>query len=716
MMLRLLSLPLLLALLGAPVAHALESPPVKTPHAEVTLVSETSAVAPGSSFRLGLRFRLAKGWHIYWINPGDAGEPPHLDLTLPQGATASPIAWPTPQRIPEGPVMTYSYVGEVLLPLTVTAPADVSAFPITAKASWLICEKICVPEEGAFKLDLPVGAAGSSPEARLFAAADQRIPTPSPYAASLSPGAALTLSGADISQASVHDAVFFPGTWGAIEDAAPQTLTVEDGKFTLALKPAQSFDAKVALSGVVAITDAKGAQRFLAVSAKAEGGAADAAGAAAKSAPVLAPVGSAPTAKSLAAPGPAAPADIGVAAMLLFAFLGGLILNLMPCVFPILAIKAVAVAKLAGNERGAMRAEAAAYTGGVLVAFAGLGVALMAFRAAGSIAGWGFQFQSPTFVAALAFLFVAVGLNLSGVFEIGGGFVGAGGGLADRGGRLGSFFTGFLAVLVATPCTAPFMGAAIAAALSSTPIVTLGVFLALGLGLAAPYLLIALTPGLARLLPKPGPWMAILKQVLAFPMYGAAAWLIWVISQQAGPDGVLATVSGIVLVGLAAWLVGVTQMREGRARTLGRGAAALATLGALAILYGVATAPLPPAAALAATEGESPFSTTRLAALRAEGRPVFVNMTAAWCVTCLVNERIALSSDAVRNAFTLRNVAYLKGDWTRADPAITDFLREHGRDGVPLYVLYPPKGEAPIVLPQVLTASVIIEELDRFGS
>jgi thiol:disulfide interchange protein/DsbC/DsbD-like thiol-disulfide interchange protein len=709
MMQRLLPLSLALGLLAVPWAHALESAPVKTPHAQVTLVSEVDAVEPGKPFRLGLRFQLAKGWHIYWVNPGDAGEPPHLDLTLPDGATASDIAWPTPLRIPEGPVMTYSYLGEVLLPLTVTPPGKIASFPVAAKASWLICEKICVPEEGSFLIDLPIGAASPSPQAQLFAAADARIPRPSPFTAKLASDASLSLAGDAISSGSVHDAWFFPDKWGAIDDAAPQTLTVADGKLSLALKPGQTFDPKASLSGVLVVKDAAGTETFLNVAA----------------APGEAAIGAAPAGRARAEqqPGKAASVpriqegtDIGVPTMLLFAFLGGLILNLMPCVFPILAVKAVALVKLAGHERGAVRAHAGSYTFGVLVAFAGLGGLLLAFRAAGSVAGWGFQFQSPAFVAGMAWLFFTVGLNLSGVFEVGGSFVGAGGSLAARGGHLGSFFTGFLAVLVATPCTAPFMGAAIAAAVAAPPAVTLAVFVAMGLGLAAPYALLALVPGLARALPRPGPWMAILKQALAFPMYAAAAWLVWVISQQAGSDGVLATLSGVVLIGLAAWVFGATQAREGRLRPLGRAVATAAMLGALVVLYGVATIPAPPASPSVATGDEKPYSSSRLAALRAAGRPVFVNMTAAWCVTCLVNERIALSSDAVRKAFADRNVAYLKGDWTRADPAISNFLREHGRDGVPLYVLYPPNGAMPIVLPQILTASSVIDELDRFGS
>ncbi|MFI4994878.1 MAG: protein-disulfide reductase DsbD family protein [Hyphomicrobiales bacterium] len=701
-----------LGLLGAPGAQALESAPVKTPHAEVTLLSEVNAVEPGKPFRLGLRFRLAKGWHIYWVNPGDAGEPPHLELALPQGAGASDIAWPTPLRIPEGPVMTYSYLGEVLLPVTVTPPRDITSFPIEAKASWLICEKICVPEEGSFALALPAGAAAPSPEAALFAAADERIPRPSPFAAQIRPDATLSLTGEGISPRSVSDAWFFPDKWGAIDDAAPQTAVVADGKLTLSLKAAQTFDPRARLTGILVLEDAGGAESFIAIAAmpgEAVAGASPASGPArtadeaarqpARSA-ILAPVA----------------ADIGILTMLLFAFLGGLILNLMPCVFPILAIKAVAIAKLSGHERAAVRAHAASYTLGVLIAFTSLGALLLGFRAAGSAAGWGFQFQSPVFVASMAWLFFLVGLNLSGVFEVGGSFVGAGGSLAGKAGHLGSFFTGFLAVLVATPCTAPFMGAAIAAAIAAPPAATFAVFLMLGLGLAAPYALIALSPRLARLLPKPGPWMAVLKQVLAFPMYAAAAWLVWVISRQAGSDGVLATVAGIVLLGLAAWAVGTTQGREGRARSLGRAVAALATLSALVILYGVATAPAPSASSAVAECDAGPYSAARLAALRAEGRPVFVNMTAAWCVTCLVNERIALSSEAVRKAFADRHVAYLKGDWTRADPAISAYLREHGRDGVPLYVFYPPKGETPIVLPQLLTASAVLDELNRFGS
>jgi thiol:disulfide interchange protein/DsbC/DsbD-like thiol-disulfide interchange protein len=696
-----------LALAGAPAAHALESEPIKTPRAQVRLVSEVEAVEPGKPFRLGVSFKLAKGWHIYWVNPGDAGEPPQLDLTLPRGATSSPISWPAPLRVPEGPVMTYSYIGDVLLPFTVTSPRGVTAFPVEARLRWLICEKICVPEEGTLRLDLPVGAATPSPQAPLFADADARIARPSPYVATISRDGVLSLTGETISPQTLKDASFFPDHWGAIDDAAPQTFTVAHGEATLALKPASTFDPSKPLTGVLAVEDDSGVETYLAIAALPEG-VASVAIAQGRDGPAVAPAADAPATH----PAP----DTSFLATLMLAFLGGLILNLMPCVFPILAVKAVGIAKLSGRERAMVRSQAAFYTLGILVAFAGIGLVMLALRAAGSVNGWGFQFQSPAFVAAMAWLLFAVGLNLSGVFEVGGGFMGAGASLASRGGQVGSFFTGLLAVLVATPCTAPFMGAAVAAALSASPSAAIAIFLAMGLGLAVPSLLLALVPGLAGWLPRPGPWMRVLRQCLALPMYAAALWLVWVISQQTASDGVFLTLSGGALIGLAALAFGLTQGQDGRVRLLGRTAAAVAGLALFVILSDIMQTPPPESGTALAFDGAKPFSATRLAELRAQGRPVFVNMTAAWCVTCLVNERIALSGNAVKQAFIDHNVAYLKGDWTLADPEISEFLRQHGRDGVPLYLLFPPNGRAPIVLPQILTANTVIDELDHLGS
>jgi thiol:disulfide interchange protein DsbD len=310
------------------------------------------------------------------------------------------------------------------------------------------------------------------------------------------------------------------------------------------------------------------------------------------------------------------------------------------------------------------------------------------------------------FVAGTAWLLFAIGLNMSGVFGVGGRVAGVGHGLTTRPGYAGSFFTGLLAVVVATPCTAPFMGAAIAVALASPAAVTIAIFVAMGLGLSSPYLVLSLVPQVARCLPRPGAWMDVLKNVLAFPMYGAAAWLVWVVSIQAGSNGVLGTVAGLVLVGFAAWAAGLAQS-SGKA--LPYAATVLAAVSALALLPAVGSAQ--PQASSSQAEGAEAFTPARLAALRAEGGPVFVNMTAAWCVTCLVNERVALSSAPVRQAFSAHHVAYLKGDWTRSDPAITAYLNGFGSDGVPLYVYYPGGQSAPEVLPQILTEADVLKRL-----
>jgi thiol:disulfide interchange protein len=648
-----------LMMLAAIPAHALESAPVSSKRAVATLVTDTDAMQPGVPFRVALRLRMADGWHTYWKNPGDAGVP--ADLTI-DGVTQSPIDWPTPRRVAEGPVMTYAYTGEVLLPVTVTATSGA----IKAHAQWLVCKDICVPEEGNFSLTLPQGTPQPSAQAPLFAAHDRTVPRPSPWAARISPDGTLFVQGPELTTATVTDAWFIPDEPGHIQDDAAQPLSLRTGGFTLALKPAKEFDPAKHLSGVLSVRDRAGMQTDVLVDA---------------------------------APGPSpAPAMPPLSQILLFAFLGGLILNLMPCVFPILAMKAVALARHAGTGR----AHAVSYTAGVLVTFIALAGALLAARAAGTAAGWGFQFSSPVFVAAMAWLLFGVGLNLSGVFQVGGGLTGAGSGLAHRHGIAGSFFTGLLAVLVATPCTAPFMGVAVAAGLAAPPAVTMLVFAVMGLGLAAPYVALASMPGLARLMPRPGRWMEILKQALAFPMYGAAAWLVWVISQEAGSNGVLATVAGLVLVGFAGWVFGATQAASAQPRRFGQAMATVAVLAALAVLSGITAAPLGPLGATTGSTAET-FTPERLAALRSAGKPVFVNMTAAWCVTCLVNERVAISTSAVRQALAKDNVAYLKGDWTRQDPAITTFLRQNGRDGVPLYVFFPAGGAPPEILPQILT-------------
>jgi len=653
---------LFLLLLATTPVLARESAPVTSARAVATLVTDTDA-QDGQPFHAALRLRLAQGWHSYWQNPGDAGVAPDVQFDAP--AKAGPISWPAPQIVAEGSVTTYAYTGEVLLPVTITAPAG--ALALRAHATWLVCERICVPEEGDFAIDMPAGTPSPSAEAPLFTAAAALSPIPSPYAATIAPDGTLALMTGDMAAGAVAKAVFFPLTAGQIDAGAPQTLGTQDGTLTLKLTPGSGFDPKAKLAGLLVLTDAKGGQTYLDIAASPGGAAAD-----------------------------------GLVRVLLLALAGGLVLNLMPCVFPVLAMKAMGLARMAGEARGAVRAHAAFYTAGVMIAFVALGAALLAARAAGGAAGWGFQFQSPGFVAAMAWLLFAVGLNLSGVFAIGGNLAGAGQSLAGRRGAVGSLFTGFLAVLVATPCTAPFMAAAIAGALAAPPATTLLVFAAMGLGLALPYALLAAAPGLARFLPRPGAWMEILRQVLAFPMYGAAVWLVWVVSQEAGPDGVLAVGAGILAVGFAAWAFGRAQ--GGARHRLGAAAAVLGVAAALAILPAIKLAN----GSAPAAESSQSYTPERLATLRAEGRPVFVNMTAAWCVSCLVNERVALSPAAVREAFADHKVAYLKGDWTRQDPVVSAFLRDHGRDGVPLYIYYAP-GRPPAVLPQILTVATVLD-------
>ncbi|GGG42639.1 thio:disulfide interchange protein [Caldovatus sediminis] len=700
----------LLAALGAvpPPALALESAPVVSPRATATLAAEAAAVAPDEPFRIGLRLRLAPGWHTYWKNAGDAGAPPEIMLRLPEGAAAGPIEWPAPQRIPYGPLVNFGYQGEVLLPLRVTPPAGLApggSLPVEAEATWLVCEQICIPETGRFRLDLPVAAAARPDPALapLFAAAEAAQPRPAPWAARVEAGpgraARLLLDGPGLSPATVREAFFFPDAPDALDHAAPQRLTVRVGGLALALTRAESAAALPgSLSGVLAITDGGGRRAAFALAA-----------------PVAA-----------AAAAPAAASALWQAIGL--ALLGGLLLNLMPCVFPVLAMKALGLARLAGAARGAVRREAMGYTLGVVAAFAALGGLLLGLRAAGAAAGWGFQFTAPAFVAGMAWLMLAVGLNLAGVYALGHGgapvaaAANVAGGIAARrhGTLLGSAATGVLAVLLATPCTAPFMAAAIGAALAMDPAATLAVFLALGLGLAAPSAALAAAPGLARALPRPGPWMERLRQGLAFPMFGAAAWLVWVLAQQAGPDGVLVALLGGVLVGFGAWALGAAQRAGGvRAGRIGAGLALAAALAATALLPGLTVAPSASAAASAAApdaaDGAEPWSEARLAALRAEGRPVFVNATAAWCLSCQVNERVALRAAAVRAAFAAGRVAYLKADWTRGDPAVGALLRAHGREGVPLYLIYPADGGPPEVLPQILTEGIVLRALAAAG-
>jgi thiol:disulfide interchange protein DsbD len=663
-MIRLLTLLLLFVPLSA---RALESAPATTAHTTATLVTESDTYMPGHPFRVGLRLKIAPGWHTYWSNPGDAGAPPTLDIT---GATAGPIVYPTPTHEQDPPFTSFVYLNHVLLPVTVTPPSGGGTLHLQAHGTWLVCQKVCVPEEAAFTLDVPPGSGAKGAQAGAFAAADAASPRPSPFTAHIAADGTLRLDAPGISPEAVY---FFPADAGVIDQGAAQPFTADAAGLTVQLKPlGKSLDVAKGLAGVLTLTDRMGHTEALQISAL-PGGAVS------------------------------APAQAGVAHLLLLAFLGGLILNLMPCVLPVLAMKALALAKLSGAARRRIRAESLLYTAGVLAAFGAIGAAILVAGALGGAAGWGVQFQSAWFCGAMALLMLAIGLNFSGLFEVGAGVAGVGQSLAAR----GSFFTGLLAVVVATPCTAPFMATALAAAVALPPVDGMAIFLALGVGLAAPYALLAVAPALAGLLPRPGAWMARLRQLLALPMYATGAWLAWVVWRQAGPFGLGAVLGAGILVGVAAALYGQRQRGE---RLDFRSAGLAACVIALTVA-GLSTQ-LPAASRAPLAAGSEKFTPARLAALRAAHHPVLVDMSAAWCITCLVNERVALSPAPVRDAFAKHNVAYLVGDWTQQDPDITAFLKQFGRDGVPLYVYFPADG-APQVLPQILTEAEI---LGRIGA
>ncbi|MDP3288605.1 MAG: protein-disulfide reductase DsbD family protein [Methyloversatilis sp.] len=684
-------------------ASALEGGTVVSPRASVTMVSVQDAARAGDTVDLGLYLRLAEGWHIYWMNPGDAGQPPRIELFAPAGSTVTDLRWPVPKRHVDGPVTTFIHEGEVLLPFSVTLPAGLEGpQTLTAKAGWLVCKDICIPEEGVFRLTLPAGESTRSAEALLFDTARDALPVQGGLQAAVGADGVLSLSGPGAD--AIVEADFLPADWGQVEHGAAQTLTLADGRASIAFKPGAAFDPARSLSGVLHVRDRDGVAQALWVATP--GTATERASA------VLLAAGDAPLpAQAALAPGTASD-GFGLAWAVLFALAGGLLLNLMPCVFPVLAIKALSFARLGGHAQHTVRAQSLAYCAGVVLTFVLLAGGLLALRAAGLQAGWGFQFQSPVFVTAMAALLFVIGLNLSGVFGFGSGFASAGDALTSRPGLAGSFFTGALAVVVATPCTAPFMGGALAFALAAPAVQTVAVFVAMGVGLALPYALLAFVPGLARRMPRPGPWMDRLKQALAFPMYAAAAWLVWVLSQQSGADGVLMALVVLLLLALAGWLLGVAQGGASSAGAWRTGALVVALVAAV----GIARAPEPAGSepsSGAASAGVEAYAPARLSELRAAGRPVFINMTAAWCVTCLVNEKVALSTTGVQQAFATRGITYMKGDWTRSDPLITDFLRQHGRDGVPLYVYFPPDGAPPTVLPQILTEQIV---LDRIGS
>ena len=718
-----------MAALGAHASDAIPAPTVGVsasvtqPHVTARLISETTYLTPGKPFLVALHLHMDAGWHTYWINPGDAGLATAIKWTLPPGFTAGPIQWPTPEVHAMGPLTTYGYAGDVYLLTTITPPADVTRAPgqfeIKAHATWLVCQEECIPGKGDFLIKAGFGVptvwspAWSDEINKFFSAAKARLPVS--QRRWLLTGAydqqSLILKFVDTYSSDVKtakDLYFFPEQGNVIdpkEDPSKIDLQHPSGGFNWSLALQQNGEKPGHLSGVLVSSHPLafgGIKTVYLPSFSVTGGNA--------ANPMPAP------AASVTAPTPAT-APPFLLAVLGAAFLGGLILNLMPCVLPVLSLKVFSLIRHAGeNPRGAWR-QGAAFTAGVVISFWVLAGLLLVLRAAGGHLGWGFQMQSPGFVFALILIFFLLALNLFGLFELGTSLVGLDAKAAGHGsGLASSFLNGALATLAATPCTAPFMGSALGFAAEQPPYIALLVFTTLALGMAAPYLLLTIFPGALRFVPKPGAWMEAVKQFMGFLLLATVIFLVYVFTSLVGADQTPSILTDLLTVGIGAWIYGrwATPGHTNRVRGVAIGLAVL--LLAHGILWGAKLSTEMPSTTgtTASADGWQPWTPAAVEAAQAQGRPVFVDFTAAWCLSCKVNERVALDTDAVRAAFAQKNVVLFRADWTRSDPAISATLQQYHRDGVPLYLLYPAQaGAAPQVLPEVLTPDIVLDALKK---
>lgn len=671
----------------------------KASHVNARLISEVSSVAPGQPFWIALRMKMDPKWHTYWVNPGDSGLATTMEWKLPEGFTAGPIQWPYPERIDISSLISFGFEGEIYLLQEIRPPGNLKpdqAVTLALQADWLVCQEICLPGGEALQLSLPVKKDGGKPDPAAledFAKAREGLPVSSGKigAAARMDGNKLLLSVDAPAPAKVF---FFPETPGQIPPSGEQALK----------KTAQGFDLQMDLEPK---TDLSGKTlRGVLVAENGFGGPANL-----KALQIEVPVKKA---------GGQRVAEWSWATLLPAIFsacLGGLILNLMPCVFPVLSIKVLGFVRQSESHPGEVKWQGLLFGVGVLSSFLILAGLLLFLRAGGDQLGWGFQLQSPLFVGGLAILFFAIGLNLMGVFEVGASLMGLGAHPGSGGGRGESFFSGVLATLVATPCTAPFMGSALGFALSQPAAGALMIFAGLGIGMAAPYVLLSFFPQLGRYLPRPGAWMESFKQWMAFPLFATVIWLLWVLGLQVDVGGMTALLAALLAVAMAAWIYGRwgNPSRSVSVQWLARGAALILVLGGLAYAHEnlqIAETESQPGAAKTDAYGQvwEPYSPERIEALRAEGRPIYIDFTAAWCATCQVNKRLVFGSEEVRAKIRELNMALVKGDWTRRDPVITKALESFDRAGVPLNVLYGKGPDAPPkVLPEVLTAGIVLE-------
>jgi thiol:disulfide interchange protein DsbD len=656
----------------------------------------------GQTVWVGLQLTHQPEWHTYWKNSGDSGQPTALTWTLPTGVHAGDIAWPVPKKLPIGNLANYGYDQTVLLPVPLTLTPDFKPaganpeLPIKLRASWLVCKLECVPQDGEFALSIPVRGSTAMNSAA-FEAAFKAQPTPVKQAANITiEGNRLKVSVAGLPatlQGKTLD--MFPETPEIIETAAQWTQAWQGAVWTAAVPIAPQRGSSPDLMPLVLATQI-GTQRLGFVTQAKVSGAWPAAAALGQ---VSFPGVAAPAA---VAPEPAAPNLPGSLWLaLLGALLGGMILNLMPCVFPVLAIKVVGFARYGNNQRQ-QRIGGLAYSLGVVLSFVALGALMLVLRGAGEQLGWGFQLQSPLVVAGLAALFTVLGLNLAGLFEFGQFVPSSLATLEAKNPSLNAFLSGVLAVVIASPCTAPFMGASLGLALALPGAQAMAIFTTLGIGMALPYLAASWSPVLARRLPKPGLWMLTFRSAMAFPMFATVVWLMWVLGQQSGVDGAAALLALLLALALLLWSAGLS----GRSRFF----MTTISIALFALLTGAigqnVIKPAEHVATPTSTALWQPWAPGRVDQVLANGSPVFVDFTAAWCVTCQYNKKTTLANTDVLADFAAKKVTLLRADWTRRDPAITAALAQLGRNGVPVYVLYQ-NGHSPVVLSEILSVSEV---------
>ena len=651
----------------------------KASDSTIEIISESKTMNAGDKLLLGLQFKLSPGWHTYWKNPGDAGEGASVTWSLPEGIKASEILWPGPETIPVEPLMTFGYEDEITL-LTNIIASEAAVFPaiLKAKISWYTCKDICVPQEANLELTIKGGDKRDTSFTNQLSTILLDLPTNLPNqhrVEALDDSYFLQMELKD--DASINSAYFFPEEYGLISYSKKQITEINNNSLSLQV-PGSEVDLKLQKFAGVLLLNSQNSSQFFNVSLD---------------------LGNEQKAEAFSL--------MDLVVTIVFAFIGGLILNVMPCVFPILSIKILSFVEQSEGSRKKMIQHGLSFSAGVLITFLSIAGLLLVLKSGGESIGWGYQLQSPLMVTLLIYLFVAIGITFMSNLILGGQLAQLGNFTQGYSDITGSFLTGVLAVIVASPCTAPFMGSAVGIALLQPGFSTVAIFISLGMGFAAPYLLLSFYPSLLRVLPKPGAWMETMKQFMAFPMWASALWLTWVLSGQVETDTVLMVLLGALLIALSLWLLEKNQSSEGFIKWV---AVSVATLLLGSALW-LAPTDYENTQDKSSSNGDS-YTPELLEELLANDQPVFLNFTADWCITCKVNEAIVLNQTSIKSALKSKNIVYLKADWTRKDAAIADKLAEYGRTGVPLYLLFSPGG-VPTILPELLTEDILLSYINE---